>query len=513
MKEYFKQVQSRYNYFCYSVFMTSRIWPPSPGLALFGFSLSLCLFLAPYHLSSPDSELYFRTAQSLASFKGLAIQPLESETLPVVDESGRIVQKKFDTFGTKTGLNGLEYSQYGIGLPLVCVPFYWFAEATELLVPFPMNWWRRICVSVVNCFVTALLAWVVFCWAVSVTRDTRAGLIAGLLFATATYGFAQSKYVYSEPLAALFLMASAWLLDEDRNNTRMLRLLLAGALAGLAILTRLDSLVAGLGFIALLWWPKPGETINPGASIRKTLIAGIPVMAALGIFVLLNYLRYGDPLATGYGDQAEGFHFDTSLREGLVGLLFSSGRGLFIYSPIFILTPIALFRLGRIRSVTAWAIVAVSAGYILAMAKWQNWEGGWCWGPRHICQIAPFWAVPLAALFMKDSKWGSPKRIGMGVLITLSVLIQFLALSQDAVEVYRSLNPAIHPKTLFDPAYSPMRFHWLNLIRGEHDFGLPTLLRDAPALGTGYLLLLGAGMVYSILGLMRNLRGEKSQSS
>lgn len=490
--------------------MPVRFWPPLPGLALFGFSLSLCLLVAPYHLSSPDSELYFRTTQSLAQLKGLAIEPLATEAVPVVDETGRVVPVTIETFGTSKGLDGREYSQYGIGLPLAGVPFYWIAELTEPLVPFPANVWRRVCVSTVNALVTALLAWVVYRWASFATGETRAGLIAGLLFTTATYGFEQSKYLYSEPLAGLCLLAGAWLLDADRKASRTGRLLLAGALIGSAILTRLDSLVAGLGFVALLWLPNRGETLDLKAQAQRTLITAGPVLLALCIIGGLNYLHFGSAFSTGYGDQAEGFNFNTPLLVGLQGLLLSTGRGLLIYSPLFILTPIALVRLAKMRRTTAWAIFLVSLGFIITMAKWQNWEGGWCWGPRHICQIAAFWSVPLAVFFTRGVKWGGAKLALLAALVVVSVFVQFLGLSQDAVEVYRSLNPAVHPHTLFNAVYSPMRFHWHYLLEGRHDFGLPVLLKEAPLQGLAWLIVVGAAWAGSSLGLSRYLRGEKS---
>lgn len=481
----------------------------SPGLAVFGFALAFYVLTASDHLASPDGEINFRTTQSLATRGSLAIVPLSAGWVEVADADGRVVQRRMERgFASKPGRDGREYSQYGIGLPLFAVPVYWVADSVQRILPREPNPLRRV-LSLTNSLVTALLALIVFAWSRDLTGNRRAALATALLFITATYAWPQAKYLYSEPLAALGLVSAAWLLDTRRGG-RAGWMLLAGALAGYGILTRLDSVVAGLGFLALLWVRERDEAAEAhSALIRRTLLAALPVLLTLALIAGLNAWRFGGVAETGYGDQAEGFNLNTPLREGLSGLLFSTGRGMFIYTPLFCLVPPAWLLLWRRRRRAALGIALVTAGYVLVMAKWQNWEGGWCWGPRHIYQLTPFWAVTLAALFQEvPERFRLMRTAGLVALIPASAFVQFLGVSQDAVRIQREMGALERSLGLFNPEYSPMLYHWAAVLKGRFDFGLITLIQGTPILGLTVLAVLAGIMTVSIISIVRNWRAE-----
>ena len=69
---------------------------------------------------------------------------------------------------------------------------------------------------------------------------------------------------------------------------------------------------------------------------------------------------------------------------GVAGLLFEPTKSVFLFAPIVLLLPFALWRLWRLDQ-SATVLVASNLGItFVAVAMWFAWHGGWCWGPRLI---------------------------------------------------------------------------------------------------------------------------------
>jgi hypothetical protein len=149
----------------------------------------------------------------------------------------------------------------------------------------------------------------------------------------------------------------------------------------------------------------------------------------------LNTLHFGGPFEMGYADQSEGIQFSTPLIAGLYGFLFSAGRGMFFFSPALVLGLVGWKELfGRSRALGLATALAILLP-LCFMAKWQNWAGGWTWGPRHIYMLHPFLAIP-AAMWLASS-WG---RIRRGIAVALIVLgagVQVFGSSQNFILYYQ----------------------------------------------------------------------------
>ncbi len=129
----------------------------------------------------------------------------------------------------------------------------------------------------------------------------------------------------------------------------------------------------------------------------KFAIAAFPV----AVFQLLyNEIYFGNPFHSQF-PLSETF-FKTPLLEGFAGILFSPARGLFIYSPVFLLSLLGMglvwHRNGDrlLRSLTAGVLLS-----ILLYSKWGNWWGGTGqnYGPRFMADI-----TPLLTLFLYSAR-------------------------------------------------------------------------------------------------------------
>ncbi len=414
-------------------------------LALCLLSLYL-LFLPAYPLTSPDEEILLRTAVSLMQGNRGAVPPLPMG------------------FATKTGQDGREYPQYGLGLPLAgSVILYppWLALDSSHSFDLVNLRAFRLCAVFVNSLITVGMILVLRRLLARLGLGLRESLLAGLVFGVATAAWTHGRTFFTEPLAALCVLGSLAVLQKANRDSALSvhHLLLSGLIFGWGILTRLDTLVAGAAFA----WESGRNTRNVRDLAKRWLLVGTPVFLVLACLAGYNVYRFGSVVSTGYEDQTEGVRFATPLLVGLHGFLFTPGRSLFVFSPILLLAipgVRALWRRDRQFAVTAFLVVG---GYMAMMSKWQNWAGGSDWGPRHIFQITP-WLAIAASVY-----WFERKRTGnwIWLLLVISVGMQILGLLTDAVLVIREagldFNPVAKQMSVYEPSRSVPVLHveWL----------------------------------------------------
>lgn len=95
----------------------------------------------------------------------------------------------------------------------------------------------------------------------------------------------------------------------------------------------------------------------------------------------------------------------------LAGLLVSPGRGLFLYSPVFLWALLVLGAAVIVRrcdkaggrgGLAPWPFwlapaVAIIAVNLASAATWKEWAGGWTYGPRYLADTIPLWGLVVAA--------------------------------------------------------------------------------------------------------------------
>ncbi len=404
-------------------------------LALVAYALT-----AAGHLFSPDEEVMFRTARALAGGHGFAIEPL------MVGEDG---------FASRPAQpprpDGREFAQYGIAQPILAVPLVWLGQwlarvgddalwqrlhglepyhpgqmgvaltAAELAPRWACSWF--------NIIISALLAALVYLLAREAVGDRGAATAATLLYALGSMAWPHSRPFYSEALATLLAVLAFWALLRAMRGRALAWCVLAGLAAGAAALARNDSVFIYPALAVLLLWPLRAAERNRGRGPWPAWLAFALPVAFCGAWQLgLNWARFGHPLASAYADQTEGIQFTTPLLAGLYGLLLSPGKGMFFFSPALVLGLLgwgALARRHPGRQALVWALAAAILVPLVVHAKWQNWPGGWTWGPRHIFGIHAFLAVPAAAWVLENGRHRAG-RIAILVLLVVGIGVQLL---------------------------------------------------------------------------------------
>jgi hypothetical protein len=193
----------------------------------------------------------------------------------------------------------------------------------------------------------------------------------------------------------------------------------------------------------------------------------LPLATGAALLALYNTARYGNPLNTGYLAEER---FDGDWVQGILGLLVSPGRGLFLYAPVLLLALPAVTAFWRRHRFVAALVYAVILGHVLLYGKWFMWHGGYAWGPRFMVPAVPFLvlgSLPAMVWVRHSSLW----RSALGVLVVLSGLIQVLGLSVHfelfQTRLLETGLPLFAPITFWDPHYSPL-IGQLEFVRLEH---------------------------------------------
>ena len=309
----------------------------------------------------------------------------------------------------------------------------------------------------------------------------RWALVVALAYALGSMAFPFATMFFGHAAATAALFGSFYLLHRLRSQPGRWTAVLAGLLAGLAVLIEVPLVlgVAVLGIYAL--------SIGRGAALRF-VAGGLPIAL---VFMAYNWLAFGGPLTLGYSYLLPG-QFAEGMREGIMGVtwprldtlaeLLFSPRGLIWLAPWFVLAPLGLLA-ARGRSIrpevlVCGAIVVLFLGY---NAGYYLPFGGWTPGPRFLMPALPFAAV-LVAL--------APR-------VTRAVAVP-LMLVAVAVFVTATFTMPSAPERYDDPLFEL----WLpRLLAGELAETGAWLRWGVPGFSAGAVLLIGLAFGFAALAL------------
>jgi len=182
-----------------------------------------------------------------------------------------------------------------------------------------------------------------------------------------------------------------------RRGGRVVWLVMAGGAAGAAVLLRWDSVLTVAGPVGLYALWVVGRAMESRRSrIFGLAVFGLPIALAIGIDLTYDVLRFGRPLGGSYA--ADPLGFSTPLLKGIFGLLLSPGVGLFVYTPLLVMSIVAFPWFWKQWKVEAPLLLVLFAVRLAFFARYWSWDGGATWGPRFLVPLIPLLLVPLAFL-------------------------------------------------------------------------------------------------------------------
>ena len=118
----------------------------------------------------------------------------------------------------------------------------------------------------------------------------------------------------------------------------------------------------------------------------------------LALLAYYNCMRFNSIFETGRtidNPSAFGYGIYVAPWQGLWGLLFSGGKGLFVFCPVIILSMIAWPAFHRNHRVLSCTILAAAMLRIVFIASRSDWHGGFSLGPRYLIMLIPFLMLPV----------------------------------------------------------------------------------------------------------------------
>lgn len=312
--------------------------------------------------------------------------------------------------------------------PALSVPLYWLAYH----IPWVGNAQALFLFAPI---VTALTGTLLFLQALDGGYEERTAVTAALLFGLGTFAWPYTKTHFREPLTMLNLFAAAFLLTRWRRafaageRRHWLYLGLSVLVTLLALLSKEAAFIA-LPALALIAYPGGLALRARRRQLAAILIglAGVALLFGLGVMVFRTQLEAAISRYVLLNRALRLLEGLPQAGAGIVGYLFSPGRGLWWYSPPLVLALGAPLVTPRTRWRETWLPLGLTALFVLTYAavRGVQWQGGTGWGPRYMLPLAPFLmvaALPLIERMLRAASLWPKLLLGLTALSGVAVQI------------------------------------------------------------------------------------------
>ena len=286
------------------------------------------------------------------------------------------------------------------------------------------------------------------------------------LIATAVFAFACSSLTISAQalwqhgaanLCIITAMLCASILSECSISKKAHRVLLATA-GFMCALISLIRPVDVLFSLAIIFYCV--------TRFRKSALWLLTGLLPLALGVAYN-IHFFHNLLGGYQGMVSANNFALRfLPAGFLGCTISPGRGLFIYSPVFIFSIIAFAKLCRSRRIFArseFLLLLIAIASFLSCSVYffyRGWWGGACYGSRSITEAMPCLSYLIAyylQLHATNRQTHKTSKIFLLALL-LSISIQMVGLMGKGSGLWNAIPNIIdeHPERLWQLQDSPI---------------------------------------------------------
>ncbi|MEA2344871.1 MAG: hypothetical protein QOF63_3040 [Thermoanaerobaculia bacterium] len=243
------------------------------------------------------------------------------------------------------------------------------------------------------------------------TRAAALCVAAIVLFGTIVFPY--STMVFAHVPAALFLLLAFTLLET--------RPAAAGVAAGIAVACFYVCALASaiLVLLAFSYQRRTG---------LRFLLGALPLGFLMAIY---QWRCFGSPFRTAVEASTPFTHggylfgvITIPSTDALYGITISPYRGLFFVSPILLLAFAGFASMKR--NAQYWSLIAIVTTFILVIASFNGWHGGFAFGPRYLIPIIPLLGIAMMAARLR--------RLWIVVAIAAAIIsfgLNFIATATD----------------------------------------------------------------------------------
>jgi len=385
------------------------------SLLLFGI-FTWCLYFSapqPFSANGGDNLWYLPTAMSLVHRGTLDVSGFRADLskqrpldvwITAMDADPRITQ-----VGEKR-LNRFPIGPSLLALPLVPLVEPWLADSEP-----PLRRADRLAaIAAATMATTSVLMLMVLTR--MLTNSWPLAWAVGLFHAFASPNFSahHSGYWSHNAVQPLVLLALMLLVAREGRHVWLAAVPLA-----LAYATRPDTviLIAAYSICVLLAFR--------AASVRFFAVLAV----GLGAFFLWSHAIYGTWRPPYYGLLPGTPTFNS---EALLGTLASPNRGLFVFTPMYLVAVaggfLAWVRVRRYPAIFRLSAIVIAGQWLAIAVLNPLWWGGFSYGPRLFCPVLPLLTIlmlpALAEIRATTGLTGRTLRVLLGVALLWSLFVQ-----------------------------------------------------------------------------------------
>ena len=428
---------------CAHLFRANRV-----HVLVFLLFFTIYVYSAGGHLYTVDEIVNYLVLEGLSERGSFEITE-DSAYVSVFDI--RIPGEGSQVLATR-GIDGRFYAgAWGIFQPSCAIPFYFLAGI------FGDRW---VFVPLLfNPFITALTCAALYSFGESLGFGKRKSLCIATIFGLSSFAWVYSKTFHDAPLASLTLLLSVLCLSKSDTEKTTFWAFSGGVLAGLSILTRIYHIIV-LPLLAFYLLSKTGR------KIRQLALFLLPLTALTSVHAWYSFARFGviHEIQAIVGARS----VLGSPVVGIYGLLFSSGVGIVIYFPLFLVCLGAFYTFSKSNRREAILFACLFTEFLVFYSMFNHphyplsWSG-YTWGPRYLLPSLPYIALPIGSLMCAAHERIFP-RLVISILFIFGLVINLLGvlvnfMYGNAYVWAKAVQGYWPDKFVFDPRYSPVGIH------------------------------------------------------
>ena len=386
----------------------------------------LYLLSAKGHMEVIDTEYSVRTAKAMIEHGSMRIEP---------------VDKDFLAISVNPSVDGKIYSQYGLGLPILFIPFITLGKILASIFGQPEERLVYFALSFYNIPFALLGLWFLKGILLKLGRDIPQANATLVLLAVGTAYWPYAVTDFSEVTQVAFLLGALHaILSHSEKKWLSFSL-------WFALLTSIK--LAYLIFLPLFLAYALYENWGDYKRQAKTVMHSAVFLFPLGlVLAYANHARFGSILESGYGSNPGiGFGIQYFLRTAFPSIL-SLKYGLLLFNPILFTFPLWAKVLQASKRFALLCIALMVTWFCLMCSYSYGW--GWAWGQRYV-----FLLIPISMICVSFAGLGKTNLLRVSPFSIMAVSSCFIQLVAVSTKFHEPLTMQIKAEKQFEGPYSP----------------------------------------------------------
>ena len=348
--------------------------------------------------------------------------------------------------------------------------------------------------------------------------STKNSILLSFFFALTTPIWAYSQTSLNSVPSTSFVLLGFFFFRKFQLFSSPIYLLYSGISLGFSFLVRPDTIyfIVPMFILSLYLISKNNN------KVKNFFFFSLPMIASYMIYQMVKYLTFNADISlTAPGGAFSNFSINT---EGIFGILFAPGVGLFIFAPIlftFIFSFSDFFKKHKIECILFSSFITI---FIFQYAQLDvTWHGFIAWAARYLYPIIPFLLIPLGISLQNR---GKSMYIIIIVLGAVGFFANYVYVIQDVSWfVWGQMGDETRGLYALDAIYvAPLRIHSATLWTFEYSQFTHSVIRAMGIIQpdiflhkffgpTGYVAAFVLLLTPPVLFLIRLMKLDKKNSS